>query len=379
MTSQQVKYTKMSTGAWLLLLLIIIFAAAAVYRFMNGLGAATNLSDEIPWGLWIGIDVLVGVALAAGGFAITAAVHIFNLKKYKLIARAAVLTAFIGYLFVSIGLVIDLGKPLTMWHPLIMWNHHSIMFEVVWCVVIYTAVLALEFAAPFFEGIGAGNTAAVLSSRKIVVPLAIAAVILSFLHQSSLGALFLLMPAKLNHLWWTTMLPYNFFISAVAAGLAMVSCEYIAASAVFKHKCDLDILRGLAKGTAVALLVYFVVRMGDVAVKGNLSLMFAQGAAGKLFMVEMFVLVLLPMIILFKNCASAENAVSLIFPQVLVLLGVIMNRLDILFLVQYQDGISYRPSFIEWLITAGIIACIIFFYRAASMNLPVSSSSTPEM
>jgi len=178
MTSQQVKYTKMSTGAWLLLLLIIIFAAAAVYRFMNGLGAATNLSDEIPWGLWIGIDVLVGVALAAGGFAITAAVHIFNLKKYKLIARAAVLTAFIGYLFVSIGLVIDLGKPLTMWHPLIMWNHHSIMFEVVWCVVIYTAVLALEFAAPFFEGIGAGNTAAVLSSRKIVVPLAIAAVIL---------------------------------------------------------------------------------------------------------------------------------------------------------------------------------------------------------
>ncbi len=373
MSSQQKKYTKVSQGVWLLLLLMIIFIVAAIYRFINGLGAVTNLSDEIPWGLWIGIDVLVGVALAAGGFTITGAVHIFNLQKYKSITRAAVLTAFIGYVFVSIGLIVDLGKPLTMWHPLIMWNPHSIMFEVVWCVVIYTIVLALEFAAPFFEGIGANNIASVLSSKKIVLPLAIAAVILSFLHQSSLGALFLLMPAKLNHLWWTTMLPYNFFISAIAAGLAMVSCEFILAGAIFKHECDVSILRGLARGTAIVLLIYFILRMGDLIVKGNLVLMLAQGGEGKLFMIEMFALVLLPMFMLFKSRVSSNNISGILFPQILVLCGVIMNRLDILILVQFKEGITYNPSFVEWVITAGMIASIIFVYRIAIVNLPIET------
>jgi Ni/Fe-hydrogenase subunit HybB-like protein len=373
MSSQQKNKSVISAGAGLALVLMAVLLVAAVYRFKNGLGASTNLSDEIPWGLWIGIDVLAGVALAAGGFTIAAAVYILNLKKYKPIARAAVLTAFVGYVVVSIGLLFDIGKPMTLWHPLVFWNPQSIMFEVVWCVVIYTSVLALEFAGPFLEGIGAKGAAAVLTSRKVLVPLAIAAVTLSFLHQSSLGALFLLMPAKLNHLWWTTMLPYNFFISAIAAGLAMVSFEYIVASAVFNHKIDMSILRGLAKGTAITLLVYFVVRMGDVTIKGNLSLMLAAGGAGKLFMIEMFALVLLPMALLFKNAGSANTAGSFMVPQILVLLGVVMNRLDILFLAQYQEGVTYSPSLIEWAITAGLFATIVFVYRLAEMKLPISS------
>ena len=372
MSNQENNQTVMSGGAWVAFLLVVAMVGAALYRLSAGLGAVTNLSDEVPWGLWIGIDVLAGVALAAGGFTIAGAVYIFNMKKYKPVARAAVLTAFVGYVIVSIGIFFDIGKPFTLWHPLVMWQPHSIMFEVVVCVVLYTTVLALEFAGPFLEGTGS-SLAKTFTSRAVMVPLAVAAITLSFLHQSSLGALFLLMPGKLNHLWWTTMLPYNFFISAIAAGLAMVSFEYVVASSVFKHDCDMDILRGLAKGTAIALLVYFVLRVGDIMVKGNMGLMF-EGGAGKLFMLEM-VLVLVPMIMLFMNSASAQTAGAIVMPQLLVLAGVVLNRMDILFLTQLKEGVSYSPSFVEIIITAGLIAAIVLAYRIAAVKLPIASSA----
>ena len=372
MSAQENKQAVLSGGAWLAVILVAAMIAAAIYRLSAGLGAVTNLNDEVPWGLWIGIDVLAGVALAAGGFTIAATVYIFNMKKYKPVARAAVLTAFVGYVIVSIGIFFDIGKPFTLWHPLVMWQHHSIMFEVVMCVVLYTTVLALEFAGPFLEGTGS-SAAKTMTSRKVMVPLAIAAVTLSYLHQSSLGALFLLMPAKLNHLWWTTMLPYNFFISAIAAGLAMVSIEYIIASAVFRHECKMEILHGLARGTFIALLVYFVLRVGDIMIKGNLGLI-GQGTAGTLFSIEML-LVLVPMVLLFFNSTSAKSAGSVILPQLLVLAGVVLNRMNVLFLSQFRDGATYSPSFIEYIITAGLIAAIVLAYRVAAVKLPIASSA----
>ncbi len=174
------------------------------------------------------------------------------------------------------------------------------------------------------------------------------------------------------------MLPYNFFISAIAAGLAMVSFEYVVASVIFKHECRMDILKGLAKGTAIALALYFALRMGDIMIKGNMALMFAQGAAGKLFMVEMFALVLLPMIVLFKASTSAQDTTSIMVPQILVLIGVVLNRLDILFLVQVKEGATYHPSLIEWVVTAGLIATIVFAYRLAAVKLPIASQAEAE-
>ncbi len=372
MSAQENKQAVLSGGAWLAVLLVAAMIGAALYRLAVGLGAVTNLSDDVPWGLWIGVDVLAGVALAAGGFTIAAAVYIFNMKKYRPVARAAVLTAFVGYVIVSIGIFFDIGKPFTLWHGLVMWQPHSIMFEVIVCVVIYTSVLALEFAGPFLEGIGSG-AAKTFTSKKVMIPLAIAAVTLSFLHQSSLGALFLLMPSKLNHLWWTTMLPYNFFISAIAAGLAMVSIEYIIASSVFKHDCNFDILRGLAKGTAITLLLYFLFRVGDIMIKGNLGLMAAAGT-GTLFIIEM-ALVLAPMIMLFFFSSGSEKRAGTVFiSQSLVLAGVILNRLNILFLVQLGEGATYTPSFIEIIITLGLIAAIVLAYRIAAVKLPIASS-----
>ena len=371
MNAQKNNQAVLTGGAWVALILVLAMIGAAIYRLSAGLGAVTNLSDDVPWGLWIGVDVLAGVALAAGGFTIAAAVYIFNMKKYKPIARAAVLTAFVGYVIVSIGIFFDIGKPFTLWHPLVWWQPHSIMFEVVVCVVLYTTVLALEFAGPYLEGTGS-SAAKFMTSRKVMVPLAIAAVTLSYLHQSSLGALFLLMPSKLNHLWWTTALPYNFFLSAITAGLAMVSVEYIIASSVFKHDCSKEILRGLAKGTAIALLVYFIFRVGDIALKGNLNLIMS-GGAGILFVIEM-ALVLVPMVMLFLSSGSAQTTGGVFIPQLLVLAGVILNRMDVLFLVEIKEGVSYVPSFIEIIITVGLISLIILAYRIAAVKLPIASS-----
>src|ERR1039458_2421139 len=201
--------------------------AAGVYctflRFFRGLGASTNLSDQFPWGLWVGFDVLCGVMLAAGGFTLTAAVHIFNIKRLHAIVRPTVLTAFLGYVLVSVALMFDLGRPYRIWHPLIMRNPHSVMFEVAYCVMLYTAVLSLEFAPIVLEHFNLKRPLAIL--EKISIPIVICGVILSMLHQSSLGTLYLIMPNKLHPLWYSPILPGFFFLSAIAVGLAMTIFE----------------------------------------------------------------------------------------------------------------------------------------------------------
>ncbi|MEK7448726.1 MAG: NrfD/PsrC family molybdoenzyme membrane anchor subunit, partial [Planctomycetota bacterium] len=207
-------------GTIILLFLILLGAVMAVYRFAKGLGASTNLSDTFPWGLWIGVDVLSGVALAAGGFTIAAAVYIFNLKKYHPILRPAILTAFLGYMVVIVALLFDLGKPYNIWHPMVMWQPHSVMFEVGWCVMLYSTVLALEFSPAALEKFKMDGLLKII--KVVTIPLVIAGIILSTLHQSSLGSLFLIVPDKLHSIWYTPLLPVMFFVSAVMVGLAMV-------------------------------------------------------------------------------------------------------------------------------------------------------------
>ena len=183
-------------------------AVAAVRRFTLGLGATTNLTDGFPWGIWVAFDVMCGVGLAAGGFTISAMVYLFGREKYRPLARPAIFTAFIGYLMVVGGLMFDLGHPWRIWHPIIMWNHHSVMFEVGWCVTLYTVVLAAEVSTMVFEKLAMKRSAHV--AHLFAVPLTLAAVLLSMLHQSSLGSLFLLVPGRLHELWYTPLLPYLF-------------------------------------------------------------------------------------------------------------------------------------------------------------------------
>ena len=363
-----------SRSTWPLFFLMALGAGCMVYRFAMGLGASTHLSDSFPWGIWVGMDILVGVALAAGGFTLTAAIYIFNWKKYKPVARPAVLTAFLGYLLLVMGVIIDIGKPLSFWHPLVMWQYRSVLFEVVCCIALYTAVLAMEFSPALLDGAGMHGLASFMKNKLVLFPLVIAGVTLSFHHQSSLGNLFLIVPDKLHHLWYTPLIGLLYFLSAVAAGMAMVSFESIVSSWAFKRGYEVGILRGLAKGSAVSLLIYLAVRFTDLAVRGNFPLMLEGSRASVLFFIEIMAGVIVPMLLLAS--ASREGPVGRILGgQILVMAGVILNRFDTNFLTQAAHGGSYFPSWMEIAITAGVISFGVFLYRIAVLRLEVFPSA----
>lgn len=352
----------MSGGTVVLLLLIAVGAVGAFLRLTQGLGATTGLNDSFPWGLWIAFDVMAGVALAAGGFTITAAVYIFGMKKYKPIVKPAVLTAFIGYLMVMVGLFLDIGKPTSFYHPIYMWQPASVLFEVVWCVLLYSAVL-------FFENIS--------KSKAIILPLVIVGIILSYGHQSSLGALFLMSQAKLSGLWWSTMMNNIFFISAIAAGLSMVSIETVWSHKAFNIDQPREILAGLARGTAIVLAVYLAVRFIDLGRNGNIGLIFSSGKLSVLFLVEVGLLAALPMLLLFMpNIQKSENAI--LGCQLMVIAGVIFNRFNVSLLAQGGVDASYFPTWIEFAVTLGIISLGIFLYRFAVVTWPILTHGTAD-
>jgi Ni/Fe-hydrogenase subunit HybB-like protein len=351
-----------------LLALVAVGAAAAFYRFKVGLGASTHLSDQVPWGLWVAVDVLSGVALAAGGFGITAAVYIFNMKKYKPIARPAILTAFIGYAVVVIGLVIDIGKPLAFWHPLVMWNPRSVMFEVVVCITLYSTVLALEFAPAFLERFNLTGLHKFL--KVFTFPLVIAGIVLSFLHQSSLGGFFLIMPHKVPALWYTPNLPYMFYISAIALGLAMVSLESIVSAKVFKRKAEMDILEGLGRGALITLCIYLAAKFGDMAYRGTLSAIFSSGKASMFFLLEIVIGAVVP-ILLYSMKSIRQSANGLLLTSSCVIVGTVLNRFNVNFFAQAGPKTHYFPSVVEILVTVGLVSLMILLYRLAVTYLPV--------
>jgi Ni/Fe-hydrogenase subunit HybB-like protein len=357
-----------AAGFKALIVLVAVGFAATLYRFWVGLGASTNLSDNVPWGLWVAVDVLSGVALAAGGFGITAAVYIFNMKKYKSIARPAILTAWIGYTVVVMGLVIDIGKPLAFWHPLVMWNYHSVMFEVVVCITLYSSVLALEFAPAFLERFKLTGLLKIL--KLFTFPLVIAGIVLSFLHQSSLGGFFLIMPHKVPALWWTTNLPYMFYISAIALGLAMVSFESIVSARAFKREQELDVIKGLGRGVLITLCIYLAFKLGDLAYRGALPLLFTSGKASAFFNLELLIGVIVP-IALYAMKSVRESVNGLLTAASFVIVGTILNRFNVNFFAQAGPNTHYFPSLWEILVTVGLVSLMVLLYRLAVTYLPV--------
>ena len=253
---------KLTFWQWVFVALMAAGAYASYLRFFHGLGASTNLTDQFPWGIWIGFDVLCGVGLAAGGFTLAATVHLFNVKRFEAVVRPAILTAFLGYLLVVFALMFDLGKPWNIWHPLIMRNPRSVMFEVGWCVMLYTTVLALEFAPVVLERFGLHK--ALKALKVVMIPLVIAGVILSTLHQSSLGSLYLIMLNKLHPLWYSPLLPVLFYVSAIAVGLAMTIFESWHSAKAFGKQLEWPLVQRLSQVLAVVISVYLVIRFLDV-------------------------------------------------------------------------------------------------------------------
>jgi Ni/Fe-hydrogenase subunit HybB-like protein len=247
--------------------LMLLGLIAALQRFYSGLGATTNLSDRFPWGFWIGFDFL-GIGMAAAGFTIVATVHLLHIERFEAIVRPALLTAFLGYLLVVLVLVVDLGRWDRFWHPLVMWNPHSVMFEITWCVILYTTVLLLEFSPIVLERFG--FVAPLRALRAIALPVMIAGVILSTLHQSSFGSLYLAVPGRLHPLWYTPLLPVLFFISCLAAGLSMVIFEsHLLARNGYRLQPSL--VADLGKVVAVILALFGTVRIQDLLARHALG------------------------------------------------------------------------------------------------------------
>jgi Ni/Fe-hydrogenase subunit HybB-like protein len=346
-------------------LLVGILITVSLARFIRGLGATTNLSDSTPWGLWIAFDVMSGVALAAGGFVIAAVVYIFHLKKFKPFARPAILTAFLGYVAVAVGLLYDLGIPWNIWHPTIYPQPHSVLFEVAMCVMLYLTVLFLEFCPvilehswfdkPLFRRIHA-------AIKGITIPLVILGIVLSTLHQSSLGSLFLIVPDRVYPLWYSPILWILFFVSAVGLGLMTIAAEALFSSWYFRHKLRVDLLSSLGRAASFVLFIYVALRLGDLALRHKLGLVLNGTWQANLFLFEIVLAAILPATLMaFRKIRTSAAGIGI--ASVLTLLGMIGYRFDLCIVAFARpDGVSYFPSWMEFAVTIGIVAVALLAF-----------------
>ena len=352
---------RVRTFKFVLWLLLGLAASVAFCRFLLGLGATTNLSDANAWGFWIGFDVMSGVALAAGGFIVTATVYIFRLERFHDIVRPAVLTAFLGYIAVAVSLLFDLGLPWNIWHMMVFWNPHSPLFEVGWCVMLYLMVLTLEFfPVPAEEFPRLARVRAKL--LKFRLPLVILGIGLSTLHQSSLGSLFLIMPYRLSPLWYSPILPIMFLISAIALGLSMVMFESQITAYLYRRKPETELLASLGRACLWVLAVYITVRFGDLFLRRRAGQLIAPNWRTGLFWAEISLMALIPMA-LFAARRVRESRAGQWTAAGLVVFGVVLNRMDVGGLAHLRpEGAFYVPSWTEISISIGIVAAAVLVF-----------------
>lgn len=353
--------------------------AVGVTRFAFGLGATTNLSDSTPWGLWIGFDVMGGVALAAGGFVMTAIFYIMKREEFKPLVKPAVLTAFLGYLAVVGSLLFDLGLPWNIWHMIIYWNPHSPLFEVGWCVMLYTGVLLLEFSpVPLEKASRYAKIRGFLLKYKFI--LVLLGIMLSTLHQSSLGSLALIWPYRVPELWYTGILPIQFFISAVALGLMMVSFESLVSGWFYRRKPETHLIAKLGIAAVWVLSFYLAVKVIELIVAGDFGLIFNTSWESTVFVIEMMVSTIFP-IIIFAIPASRNNTNWQFAGSFMVVFGMAFNRINVGGLTMVgTTGEFYIPSWMEVSITAGVIsaAILVFLFVIEKFNIWDRPPEDPE-
>ena len=376
---------------------IVITALAAIgllslsARFIFGIGAVTNLDDQYPWGIWIAIDVACGVALAAGGFMTAFIAHIIHGKGYKSVIRPAILTAMLGYTFVALGVFSDLGRYYNIWHVLIpiYWNADSVLLEVGLCVLAYVTVLYIEFIPVVIERfLGKVNLPGSLKKfnrffewlltildktlSKLISVFIILGVVLSCMHQSSLGTLMAIATTKLHPLWHTPILPLLFLLSAFVVGFAMVIFESLIASRSFHLKPEVGVLSRLARFIPILLIVYFGAKTMDMVNRGTYAYLFDGSIQSIMFWIEMVGGIIVPFIILMFE-KNRKNPLWLFIGAALVVIGVALNRINVFitgYAPLYADG-PYIPAWTEVAVTVGFISLIILLYRFFVLNFPV--------
>jgi Ni/Fe-hydrogenase subunit HybB-like protein len=312
--------------------------------------------------------MLCGIALAAGGFVLAGTVHIFGLKRYEPFVRPAIVTALLGYLLAIIGLLMDLGRPWAIWHPLIMWQPHSVMFEVAWCVMLYTTVLFLEFLPIVFERFR--WVRALSAMRRIMIVFIVAGIVLSTVHQSSLGSLFVMMGHSLHPLWFTPLLPLLFLMSSLAVGVAMVIFEAILSGMIFGHRYPIRLLGDLARALPLILSLYVGLRLMDLNGRGELGRLLDNSLESWAFILEMVIGALLPGALLLSPEVRYDR-LKLFGCSIMVIVGVVMNRLNVALLGFLAASGGYMPRWIEIVVSAGVVAGGLLVLSVMNQNLPI--------
>jgi len=387
----------LTPGVMVMLALMAVGGAFAVARFAFGIGYVSNLNNQYPWGIWVAVDVASGVALAAGGFTTGLIAYIFNRDQYHAVIRPALLTAMLGYTFVVLGLLVDIGRYWNITSPLFNHNPNSVLFEVAMCVMIYLHVLYIEFLPVVAERFkGKVNLPGFLSGLnrpvesllaladrvlgKVMFLFIIAGVVLSCLHQSSLGALMLIAPYKVHPLWYTPILPLLFLLSAFAAGYPMVAFESLLVAKSFGRKPEMEVLTPLARIMPVLMGVYLAVKLGDMAVRGTYVYLLDGTYQTNSFLVELLAGVVFPFaLLLFTKVRRSPG--WLFFASTLWVLGILLNRINV-FLVSYTPPYqieAYFPSVAEVFITVGLMATLMFLYRVFVFIFPVLGAQPKRM
>jgi Ni/Fe-hydrogenase subunit HybB-like protein len=364
--------------------IFIVLLAAGIYaayaRFFLGFQQSTNLTDPQPWGLWVGLGTLCGVGLSAGGFAIAAAVYLLGFERYRPVLRAAVLVSFLGYMSVIIGMMYELGLPWRIWHPIVMWNRKSVLFEVAWCVMLYSTVLALEFSPALVEKIPWRSLREFYLKwhHQALIALVLIGVVLSSLHQSFLGGLYLLTKGKLDPLWYSPYLPSLFFLSAIPAGLAVTVMAIYLSVRSLNARVDLNILSEVSRVIAPMLVLYAFFRGVDLVTHGGAQYMFKWREESLSFFVEIGLFVLAPVALLSWEKVRNKST-YLYWTCALIVMGFMANRLNVAVTgLQASAGIYYIPRWTEFALTFATVAVMVVAFRYAVIYLDVLPKNPPQ-
>lgn len=386
--------------AWIGLIgiLLVIGLVSAAYVFINGL-VVTNMSDIVPWGLWITID-LSSIALGAGAFTLSAIVYLFGLRRFQPIVRLAVFLGFIGYTSALLTLVMDIGRPDRFWHPWVFWNIHSVLWEITWCITIYLAIMILEFLpviteTKFFDRFPWARKIANFLHKGAPM-LALLGLGISLLHQSSLGATYGIV--KSRPIWFKPSMPFLFILSAIAAGPALtMGVAWVLEWVTGKRNIPHDILHIIARFSGFTLLIYGYLKFWDLAavsyygrtpgVNDALFLLREHTPYNFSFWVFEIILGIIIPAILFITPRLNRNSVNLVIGAVLAVIGVVVNRWNVtvsgLFVpLEYSPGTlyklppgSYFPSLPEWGIAILILGYILFMMTIGVRYLPLFSTN----
>jgi Ni/Fe-hydrogenase subunit HybB-like protein len=339
-----------------------------VVRFTRGLGSVTNLSQEVPWGLWIGFDVVTGVAFAGGAYVLTFAVYVMRMEKYRPIVRATILNGLLAYIFYAGALAFDLGRPWNIINPIIgnEFGFSSVLFLVSWHFLLYMTAEFIEFSPAVAEWLGWRRVRRIL--HTFTLSAVILGITLSCLHQSGLGALYLMAKPKIHPLWYTEFIPILFLVSSIFAGLSMVILEGSISHRVFRGQIDEErhasfdeILIGLAKGAAIAMFTYYFFKALVFLHDKHWRLL--DGLWGAWYLLEVLGLTLVPCV-LYAYGARHRHVGVIRVAAVLALLGILLNRLNISVIAFNWDApVRYVPTWMELVVTAAVVCGEIWVFR----------------